>query len=50
MGSNAGWYVDNVLGGYNALGVDPVPTVPEVTGRPATTFATWATTHVDRFR
>lgn len=48
MGEYAGWYVD----GLADLAEDPqhaVQTVSEVTGRPGTTFAEWAASHVDDF-
>jgi uncharacterized protein YbjT (DUF2867 family) len=49
MGEYAGWYLD----GKAELVEDPqepIPTVEEVTGRPATTFAEWAIRHVEDFR
>lgn len=49
MGEYARWYVD----GMAELARHPqqaVPTVEEVTGRPATTFARWAVEHVELFR
>lgn len=49
MGEYAGWYLEG-----KAQLVDhpqePVPTVEEVTGRPAMTFAEWAIEHADDFR
>ncbi len=48
MGEVAGWYVD----GLAALAEHPqavVPTVEKVTGRPGTTFATWARANVAAF-
>jgi uncharacterized protein YbjT (DUF2867 family) len=50
MGDNAGWYVDNVLGGLGEEPGRPTDTVERVTGRPATTFAAWAATYADQFR
>jgi uncharacterized protein YbjT (DUF2867 family) len=49
MGEYAPWYVD----GLELLRDHPqqaVPTVAEITGRPATTFAAWARREVDMFR
>jgi uncharacterized protein YbjT (DUF2867 family) len=49
MGEFAQWYVD----GMADLAAHPqaaVPTVEEVTGRPATTYAEWAVRNVDAFR
>lgn len=49
MGEYAAWYVE----GMAALAANPqraVPTVAEITGRPATTFAQWAARNVDQFR
>jgi uncharacterized protein YbjT (DUF2867 family) len=49
MGDFAQWYVD----GMAELVEHPqpaVPTVAEVTGRPATTYAEWAVKNVDAFR
>jgi uncharacterized protein YbjT (DUF2867 family) len=49
MGEHAGWYVD----GLAMLAEYPqpaVPTVAEITGRPATTFLEWAQAHVDLFQ
>ena len=49
MGEYAAWYVD----GMRMLAEHPqaaVPTVAEVTGRPAMTFAAWAREHTDLFR
>jgi hypothetical protein len=48
MGEYAQWYVD----GMALLAQHPqraAPTVEEVTGRPATTFAQWAVAHADAF-
>jgi uncharacterized protein YbjT (DUF2867 family) len=49
MGEYAEWYVNGM-----AQLVDhpqaPVPTVAEITGRPATTFAQWAVRHAAAFR
>lgn len=50
MGENTAWYVENVLAGYNALGVPPLPTFEDVTGRSGTTFAAWARQNVATFR
>jgi uncharacterized protein YbjT (DUF2867 family) len=50
MGDNAGWYVDTVLAGMSAEPEPPKETIEQVTGRPATTFATWAAAHADSFR
>ena len=44
-GENTAWYGENLLEGYNSLGVPALPTVQEVTGRPATAFAVWAREH-----
>lgn len=49
MGENAGWYVDNVLAPSAAASVQVTSTVEEITGRPATTFAAWASAHADQF-
>lgn len=49
MGEYAAWYLD----GQAELLEHPqqaVPTVEEITGRPATTFAQWAVKHADEFR
>jgi hypothetical protein len=49
MGEYAAWYVD----GMRLLAEHPqvaVPTVAELTGRPAMTFAEWAREHADLFR
>ena len=49
MGEYASWYLD----GKAELVEDPqepIPTVEEVTGRQATTFAEWAIRHVEDFR
>ena len=48
MGEYAAWYAD----GMRLLADHPqqaVPAVAELTGRPATTFAEWARSHVDLF-
>lgn len=48
MGEHAGWYVD----GQQMLVDHPqaaVPTVAELTGRPATTFVDWVRAHADLF-
>jgi uncharacterized protein YbjT (DUF2867 family) len=50
MGDDAAWYVDAVLAGFAGNDPTPDPTVEEVVGRPATTFARWAAAHVGRFR
>ena len=49
LGEFAGWYLE---GKAERVGEpqEPVPTVEEVTGRPATTFAEWAVRHADDFR
>ncbi|MGD9990745.1 NAD(P)H-binding protein [Pseudonocardia sp.] len=49
MGGDAAWYVDTVLAGAAAHPAPPTTTVADVTGRPATTFAQWATAHTDLF-
>ncbi|MFI7547390.1 SDR family oxidoreductase [Actinoplanes sp. NPDC049599] len=49
MGEYAAWYAD----GMRELAEHPqaaVPTVAELTGRPATTFAAWARAHAGMFR
>lgn len=49
LGEHAGWYAD----GLRQMAAHPqpvLPTVAELTGRPATTFAQWAVTHRDLFR
>lgn len=49
MGEWAAWYVDGI--GQLVAYPQPVqPTVAEITGRPATTFAQWAAKHADAFR
>ncbi|GAA2545157.1 NAD(P)H-binding protein [Winogradskya consettensis] len=49
MGDFATWYADGM-----AAMIDhpqrPVPTMPQILGRPGTTFASWARDHVDTFR
>lgn len=50
MGGNTAWYVENVLEGFNTTSVPALPTVEQVTGRPATTFAAWARDNVEKFR
>jgi uncharacterized protein YbjT (DUF2867 family) len=48
MGEYAAWYLDRMA----RLAEHPqraVPTVEEITGRPATTFATWAVKHAGAF-
>jgi uncharacterized protein YbjT (DUF2867 family) len=49
LGEYAGWYVDG-LAGLAEHPQRPLDTVPRVTGRPATTFATWAKRNADAFR
>ncbi len=50
MGDNATWYVDNVLTGYTPDPESlPITSVPDITGRPGTTFAQWAAANADRF-
>lgn len=50
MGDGAAWYVDNVLYGYDPDPADlPISSVQDITGRPATTFAEWATGNISRF-
>ncbi len=50
MGDTATWYVDNVLTDYNpAPETLPLTSVPDITGRPATTFAGWAAANASRF-
>lgn len=50
MGDNASWYVDNVLTGYDPKPSDlPITSVEDITGRPATTFARWATDNAASF-
>ncbi|MGH3612000.1 MAG: NAD(P)H-binding protein [Pseudonocardia sp.] len=49
MGENAGWYVDNVLAGFDEQPVTATRIVEEITGRPATTFAQWARDHAHQF-
>ncbi len=49
MGEWAAWYVD----GFGRLVDHPqpaLPTVEQITGRPATSFAEWAVKHADAFR
>ena len=49
IGEHAAWYLDQMA----RLVEHPqraVPTVEEITGRPGTTFAEWATQHADAFR
>ncbi|HEY0733878.1 MAG TPA: NAD(P)H-binding protein [Herpetosiphonaceae bacterium] len=49
MGEWAAWYVDGI--GQLVEHPQPVlPTVEEITGRPATTFAQWAVKHAAAFR
>ena len=47
---NAAWYVANVLTGLAGGEPQPNTLVADVTGRPATTFAAWATAHADDLR
>jgi uncharacterized protein YbjT (DUF2867 family) len=49
MGEYAEWYVDGIgmLVDYPQV---PLPTVAQITGRPATTFAQWAARHAELFR
>ncbi|WP_024801504.1 NAD(P)H-binding protein [Nocardia sp. BMG51109] len=50
MGDTAPWYVDNVLYGFDPRPADlPTTSVPDITGRPATTFARWAADNAERF-
>ncbi|MFI6866881.1 NAD(P)H-binding protein [Nocardia sp. NPDC050406] len=50
MGDTATWYVDNVLYGFDPEPGDlPLTSVPDITGRPATTFARWAADNAARF-
>ncbi|MEU2037442.1 SDR family oxidoreductase [Nocardia niwae] len=49
MGDTASWYVDEVLGGMPEHPVAPTTSVPEIIGRPATTFAHWAADHAQDF-
>ncbi|MFE3545750.1 SDR family oxidoreductase [Nocardia sp. NPDC059177] len=50
MGDQATWYVDNVLTAYTPDPTTlPLTSVFDITGRPATTFATWATTNTAPF-
>jgi hypothetical protein len=49
LGDQAGWYFD----GLAALAHDPhpaLPTVAQLTGRPAMTYGEWARGHADLFR
>jgi uncharacterized protein YbjT (DUF2867 family) len=49
LGDHAGWYFD----GLDALARNPhpaVPTVAQLTGRPAMTYMEWARRHADLFR
>ncbi len=50
MGPTASWYVENVLTGLAGGHMQPNTLVADVTGRPATTFAAWATAHADDLR
>lgn len=49
MGKNASWYVDNVLASSAEDPVVATRVVEEITGRPATTFATWAADNLSAF-
>jgi len=49
MGEYAGWHLEGKAELVNHP-QEPVPTVEEVTGRPAMTFAEWAIEHADDFR
>jgi uncharacterized protein YbjT (DUF2867 family) len=49
MGEHAAWYVDS-LPGLVEHPQQAVPTVTEVTGRPATTLLEWTSRHADLFR
>ncbi|WP_432514230.1 NmrA family NAD(P)-binding protein [Kineococcus sp. SYSU DK001] len=49
-GEDARWYVDTVLAGFAAGGASATSVVPDLLGRPATTFARWAQQHADAFR
>jgi uncharacterized protein YbjT (DUF2867 family) len=49
MGEYAEWYVDGI-GMLVDYPQPPLPTVAQITGRPATTFAQWAARHADHFR
>ncbi|WP_432524738.1 NAD(P)H-binding protein [Kineococcus sp. SYSU DK006] len=48
-GEDAGWYVDTVLAAFAAGGASTTSVVPELLGRPATTFAQWAQQHAGDF-
>ncbi|NKY85087.1 NAD(P)H-binding protein [Nocardia veterana] len=48
MGDTATWYVDSVLGGMTENPQEPVHSVAELTGKPATSFAEWAATHAEK--
>ncbi|WP_433557322.1 NAD(P)H-binding protein [Pseudonocardia xinjiangensis] len=50
MGANAEWYVDTILQGSVDWPAEVQPTVEQVTGSPATTFAQWAQQHAEAFR
>jgi len=50
MGENADWFVDNVLGLFATDPMEANGAVEEITGEPATTFATWAHANADAFR
>ncbi|GAA2870282.1 hypothetical protein GCM10010472_29530 [Pseudonocardia halophobica] len=50
MGGTAEWYVDTILKGGVDWPAEVQPTVEEVTGAPATTFAEWAVDHAAAFR
>lgn len=47
---NAAWYVDTVLAGIAGGRAEPNTLVADLTGRPATTFAAWATAHAGDLR
>ena len=49
MGEYAEWYVDGI-GMLVDYPQPALPTVAQITGRPATTFAQWAARHADHFR
>ncbi len=49
MGEYARWYLEGKAELVESP-QEPVPTVEEITGRPATTFAEWTVEHTDDFR
>lgn len=49
MGEQTEWYVDTVLAGRVEWPVEVQPTVEQVTGAPATTFAQWAQANAASF-